>query len=58
MDYVKAFFVGGAVCALVQILMEKTKMMPGRIFALCMIRHLIQALDQAQIQEYNIHNIS
>ena len=34
MDYVKAFFVGGAVCALVQILMEKTKMMPGRIMVL------------------------
>lgn len=23
-------------------------MMPGRIFALCMMRHLIQALDQPQ----------
>lgn len=31
MDYVKAFLVGGLICALVQILMEKTKMMPGRI---------------------------
>ena len=31
MDYVKAFLVGGIICALVQILMEKTKMMPGRI---------------------------
>lgn len=34
MDYVKAFVVGGAICALVQILMEKTKMMPGRIMVL------------------------
>ena len=34
MDYVKAFLTGGAVCALVQILMEKTKMMPGRIMVL------------------------
>ena len=33
-DYVKAFVVGGAICALVQILMEKTKMMPGRIMVL------------------------
>ena len=34
MDYVNAFWVGGAICALVQILMEKTKMMPGRIMVL------------------------
>ena len=31
MEYLKAFVVGGIVCALVQILMEKTKMLPGRI---------------------------
>ena len=30
MDYLKAFIVGGIICALVQVLMEKTKMMPGR----------------------------
>ena len=29
MDYVKAFVVGGIICAIVQILMEKTKLMPG-----------------------------
>ena len=34
MDYLKAFLVGGLICALVQILMEKTKMMPGRIMVL------------------------
>lgn len=34
MEFVKAFFVGGAICALVQILMEKTKMLPGRIMVL------------------------
>ncbi len=34
MDYVKAFLVGGCICALTQILMEKTKMMPGRIMVL------------------------
>ena len=34
MDYVKAFVVGGMICALVQILMEKTKMLPGRIMVL------------------------
>lgn len=31
MDYIKAFIVGGVICALAQILMDKTKMMPGRI---------------------------
>jgi len=34
MDYVKAFVIGGLVCALVQILMDRTKMMPGRIMVL------------------------
>ena len=34
MDYVNAFWVGGVICALVQILMEKTKLMPGRIMVL------------------------
>ncbi len=34
MDYWNAFWVGGLICALVQILMEKTKMMPGRIMVL------------------------
>ena len=31
MDYLKAFIVGGFICVLVQILMEKTKLLPGRI---------------------------
>lgn len=31
MDYVKAFLVGGAICAVIQILLDKTKLMPGRI---------------------------
>ncbi len=34
MDYIKAFIVGGIICALAQLLMEKTKMMPGRIMVL------------------------
>ena len=34
MDYIKAFIVGGIICALAQILMEKTKMLPGRIMVL------------------------
>lgn len=34
MDYFNAFWTGGLICALVQILMEKTKLMPGRIMVL------------------------
>lgn len=34
MDYVKAFLVGGAICALSQILLEKTKLLPGRIMVI------------------------
>ena len=37
MDYVNAFWVGGLICALVQLLMEKTKMMPGRIMVLLVV---------------------
>lgn len=31
MEYLKAFLIGGAICAVVQIFMDKTKLMPGRI---------------------------
>ena len=34
MDYVNAFWVGGLVCALVQILLDRTKLMPGRVMVL------------------------
>lgn len=34
MDYINAFWVGGFICALVQILMDRTKLMPGRIMVL------------------------
>ena len=34
MDYINAFWVGGLICALVQILLDKTKLMPGRIMVL------------------------
>ncbi len=34
MDYINAFWVGGAICALVQILLDKTKMLPGRVMVL------------------------
>lgn len=34
MEFIKAFLVGGVICGLCQILMEKTKMLPGRIMVL------------------------
>ena len=34
MDYITAFLVGGVICALVQILLDKTKLLPGRVMVL------------------------
>ena len=34
MDYLKAFIIGGIICALVQILLDRTKLMPGRVMVL------------------------
>jgi stage V sporulation protein AE len=34
MDYINAFWVGGLICALAQILLDRTKMMPGRVMVL------------------------
>lgn len=31
MDYIKTFLVGGIICAIVQIFIDKTKILPGRI---------------------------
>lgn len=31
MDYIKAFVIGGLICVVVQIFMDNTKLMPGRI---------------------------
>ena len=37
MEYITAFWVGGLICALVQILMEKTKLMPGRVMVILVV---------------------
>ena len=37
MDYKRAYLTGVVICAQVQILMEKTKMMPGRIMVLLVV---------------------
>ena len=34
MEYITAFVVGGLICAAVQILLDRTKMMPGRVVVL------------------------
>lgn len=34
MDYLYAFLIGGMICAIVQILLDRTKMMPGRVMVL------------------------
>lgn len=37
MDYVNAFLVGGLVCALTQILLDRTMLMPGRVMVLLVV---------------------
>ena len=37
MDYLKAFVVGGFICVLAQILIDKTKMTPARILVLLVV---------------------
>ena len=37
MEYLNSFVIGGLICALVQILLEKTKMMPGRVMVLLVV---------------------
>ena len=34
MEYMNAFWVGGTICALVQILLDRTKQLPGRVMVL------------------------
>jgi stage V sporulation protein AE len=36
-DFVKAFFIGGAICVVGQILMDRTKLMNGRIMVIFLI---------------------
>ena len=34
MEYITAFVIGGLICAVVQILLDRTKLMPGRVMVL------------------------
>ena len=55
MDYLKAFLIGGLICAIVQILMDKTKLMPGRIMVLLVCTGAI--LGAIGIVKYSIVRI-
>lgn len=41
MEFVKAFVVGGVICALVQILLDRTKLMPGRVMVLLVVSGVV-----------------
>lgn len=41
MEYLRAFFVGGIICALAQILIDKTKMTPARILVLLVVSGIV-----------------
>ena len=41
MIYLKAFVVGGLICTLVQIFLDNTKLMPGRVMVLLVIAGVI-----------------
>ncbi|MEE1087016.1 MAG: SpoVA/SpoVAEb family sporulation membrane protein [Schaedlerella sp.] len=34
MEYINAFWIGGLICTIVQILLDRTKLMPGRVMVL------------------------
>ncbi len=37
LEFIKAFLVGGTICALVQILLDRTKLLPGRVMVLLVV---------------------
>lgn len=37
MDLIKAFLVGGLICGIVQVLMDKTKLLPGRVMVILVV---------------------
>ena len=46
MNYVWAFIVGGFICVIVQILMDNTKLLPGRIMVLLCLLYTSDAADE------------
>ena len=54
MDYINAFWVGGLICALTQILLDRTKLMPGRIMVLLVCSgSVLGALMQEPVPAYH-----
>ena len=49
MDYFNAFWVGGLICALVQILLDKTKLLPGRVMVLLVCSGAVLSLSLIHI---------
>ena len=37
MDYIKALLIGGMICALAQVLLDRTRLMPGRVMVLLVV---------------------
>ena len=37
MDYIKAFLIGGMICAFAQVLLDRTRLMPGRVMVLLVV---------------------
>ena len=37
MDYIKAFLIGGMICALAQVILDRTRLMPGRVMVLLVV---------------------
>ena len=56
MEYIKAFIVGGLICALVQILMDKTKLLPGRVMVILVILGVQVALVITSKTNSTIHD--
>ena len=44
MDYINAFWVGGLICLIGQILIDKTKLTPARILVLYVVAGLVLAV--------------
>ena len=55
-EYLIAFAVGGTICALSQLLMDKTKLMPGRIMVILVVTGVV--LDRKSTRLNSSHSTS
>ena len=49
MDYIKAFLIGGMICALAQVFLDRTRLMPGRVMVLLVVSGCILGLSLIHI---------